>query len=233
MRSGQACSARKGDGSQCGGRPRPGSVFCLFHDPAAAGAQREAKAEGDRRRSAARAVVPADSQDLRLAAPLLWHLRQTEPRAALSGAVSGAFSSILALSLSMVAALSPTALATSTVSVFVEGRREPPTLPLGSSAQGCWRLLSRSLGAASALRSRSLAEAAVPTGGGATDLGCVLRRRQGPLCEDGGVPGGEPLRDRKGACHGRWFQGGEGAATRGGHGLPRAGPDTSGGGGGG
>jgi len=63
------CSATKGDGSSCGGRARPGSIYCLFHDPAAAKSQREAKSEGGRQRSSPRATIPVESEDLRLVRP--------------------------------------------------------------------------------------------------------------------------------------------------------------------
>jgi len=69
MSARRACAAVKSDGSPCGGQARSGSAYCLFHDPAAASAQREAKAEGGRQRATPRTVVPPEVQDLRLAGP--------------------------------------------------------------------------------------------------------------------------------------------------------------------
>jgi hypothetical protein len=61
------CKQVKADGTPCQANARPGSDWCIFHDPALAGRRAEARRAGGRERSRKAAVLPAGTADAPLA----------------------------------------------------------------------------------------------------------------------------------------------------------------------
>jgi hypothetical protein len=66
MAEASQCGASKLDGSPCRAKPLPGSVFCLFHDPARAVERDAARQAGGKARSKPAAVLPPEAGDLPL-----------------------------------------------------------------------------------------------------------------------------------------------------------------------
>jgi hypothetical protein len=60
------CQQAKADGTPCRGKARPGSGFCVFHDPAVAAKRAEGRKAGGRKRSRPAAVLPTDAADVPL-----------------------------------------------------------------------------------------------------------------------------------------------------------------------
>lgn len=61
------CEAKRCDGEQCKAEARPGSTYCIFHDPAVAEKRREAKSRGGKASRKPPACLPPETPPLPLA----------------------------------------------------------------------------------------------------------------------------------------------------------------------
>jgi hypothetical protein len=64
--AGPQCEFVRRGGERCRARPRAGSAYCFFHDPAAAGERDAARRRGGVARSRRAAVLPENEPDLPL-----------------------------------------------------------------------------------------------------------------------------------------------------------------------
>jgi hypothetical protein len=60
------CSRVKSDGTRCRAKPRPGSTFCIFHDPTLAAKRADGRRRGGINRSRPAATLPPDTPPLPL-----------------------------------------------------------------------------------------------------------------------------------------------------------------------
>jgi hypothetical protein len=66
MAESRVCEAPKVDGEPCQAAARPGSRFCIFHDPECQQQRDEARSKGGKERMRRVAVLPEDAADLPL-----------------------------------------------------------------------------------------------------------------------------------------------------------------------